>query len=163
MSTKSKNLRRFYETRSLNPYTLSPKPWQDIKKGETVVPYGGCYWDNDQMSTKGRKVRLDGPLGEFFNRELYRTVQFTIRERLLRSNEKQFQRGLVFKARRFFVSLNSRPRVIKKKKKTGRKVRLARTERRLPRLSTNRMHTGDCSWYKSCPVQSAVGGVSSGV
>ena len=37
--------------------------------------------------------------------------------RLLRSNEKQFRGGLVFKARRLFVSLNSRPRVIKKKKK----------------------------------------------
>jgi len=34
---------------------------------------------------------------------------------LLRGNEKQFRRGLVFKARRLFVSLNSRPRVIKKK------------------------------------------------
>ena len=29
-----------------------------------------------------------------------RTVQLTIRERMLRSNEKQFQGGLVFKARR---------------------------------------------------------------
>ena len=37
--------------------------------------------------------------------------------RLLRSNEKQFRGGLVFKARRRVVSLNSRPRVIKKKKK----------------------------------------------
>ena len=41
-----------------------------------------------------------GPLGEFFNRELYRTVQLTIREQLLRSKEKQLQGGLVFKARR---------------------------------------------------------------
>jgi hypothetical protein len=32
---------------------------------------------------------------------------------VLRSNEKQFRGGLVFKT---FVSLNSRPRVIKKKK-----------------------------------------------
>ena len=39
---------------------------------------------------------------------------------MLRSNEKQFQEGLVFKARRLFVSLNSRPRVIKKKKKATR-------------------------------------------
>ena len=36
---------------------------------------------------------------------------------MLRSNGKQFQGGLVFKARRLFVSLNSRPRVTKKKKK----------------------------------------------
>jgi len=33
------------------------------------------------------------------------------------SNEKRFRRGLVFKARRLFVSLISRPRVIKKKKR----------------------------------------------
>ena len=32
------------------------------------------------------------------------------------SYEKQFRAGLVFKARRLVVSLNSRPRVIKKKK-----------------------------------------------
>jgi hypothetical protein len=44
--------------------------------------------------------RLDGPLGEFFNRELYRTVQLPIREQRLRSNEKQFQGGLVFKVQR---------------------------------------------------------------
>ena len=44
--------------------------------------------------------RHDGPLGEFFNRELYRPVQFPIQEQLLRSNEKQFRGGLVFKARR---------------------------------------------------------------
>ena len=31
---------------------------------------------------------------------LYRTVQFSIQEQLLRSNEKQFRGGLVFKARR---------------------------------------------------------------
>jgi len=49
--------------------------------------------------------RHDGPLGEFFNRELYRNVQFSssvqlsIQEQLLRSNEKQFQGGLVCKAR----------------------------------------------------------------
>ena len=46
-----------------------------------------------------------------------RTVQLTIREQLLRSNEKQFQGGLVLKARRLFVSLNSRPRVIKKRER----------------------------------------------
>ena len=34
------------------------------------------------------------------NRELYRTVQLSVREQRLRSNEKQFQGGLVFKARR---------------------------------------------------------------
>ena len=39
-------------------------------------------------------------LGEFSNRELYRTVQLPIREQLLRSNAKQVQGGLVFKARR---------------------------------------------------------------
>ena len=44
--------------------------------------------------------RHDGPLEEFFNRELYRTVQFSIQEQLLRSIEKQFQGGLVFEARR---------------------------------------------------------------
>jgi len=33
------------------------------------------------------------------------------------SNEKLFQGGLVFKAHRLLVSLNSRPRVIKKKQK----------------------------------------------
>ena len=33
------------------------------------------------------------------------------------SNEKQFRGGLVFKVLRLVVSLNSRPRVIKKKKK----------------------------------------------
>ena len=43
--------------------------------------------------------RHDGPLGECFNRELYRPVQFSIQEQLLRSNEKQFRGGLVFKAR----------------------------------------------------------------
>ena len=43
--------------------------------------------------------RHDGPLGECFNRELYRPVQFSIQEKLLRSNEKQFRGGLVFKAR----------------------------------------------------------------
>ena len=36
------------------------------------------------------------------------------------SNEKQFRGGLVFKARRLVVSLNSRPRVIKKKKRESR-------------------------------------------
>ena len=36
---------------------------------------------------------------------------------LLRSNEKQLRGGLVFKARRLVLSLNSRPRVMKKKKK----------------------------------------------
>jgi len=51
-------------------------------------------------------------LGAF---KTYRTVQLTIREQLFRSNEKQFQGGLVFKARRLFVSLNFRPRVIKKR------------------------------------------------
>ena len=35
---------------------------------------------------------------------------------MLRSNEKQFRGGLVFKARRLVVSLNSRPRVMKEKK-----------------------------------------------
>ena len=40
------------------------------------------------------------PLGECFKRELYRTVQLPIQEQLLRSIEKQFQGGLVFKARR---------------------------------------------------------------
>ena len=34
-----------------------------------------------------------------FNRELYRTAQLSIQEQLLRSNEKQFRGGLVFKAR----------------------------------------------------------------
>ena len=38
---------------------------------------------------------------------------------MLRSNEKQF---LVFEARRLFVSLNSRPRVIKKKEEVTRMV-----------------------------------------
>jgi len=33
-------------------------------------------------------------------RILYRTVQFSIQEQVLRSNEKQFQGGLAFKARR---------------------------------------------------------------
>ena len=44
--------------------------------------------------------RHDGPLGEFSNRELYRTVQLPIREQRLRSNVKQFQGGRVFKAHR---------------------------------------------------------------
>ena len=44
--------------------------------------------------------RHDGPLGEFSNRELYRTVQLSIREQRLRSNVKQFQGGCVFKAHR---------------------------------------------------------------
>ena len=35
-------------------------------------------------------------------------------------NEKQLRGGLVFKARRLVVSLNSRPRVIKNKKREGR-------------------------------------------
>ena len=34
-----------------------------------------------------------------------------------RSNEKQFRGGLVFRTRRLYVSLNSRPRVTKKKMK----------------------------------------------
>ena len=49
---------------------------------------------------------------------------FSIQEQLLRSDEKQFQDGLVFKARRLFVSLNSRPRVIKKKKKKSSGLRV---------------------------------------
>ena len=44
--------------------------------------------------------------------------QHSIQEQLLRRNAKQFQGGLVFKARRLVVSFNSRPRVIKKKKKS---------------------------------------------
>ena len=36
-------------------------------------------------------------------------------EQLNRCNEKQFRGGLVVKARRLLVSLNSRPRIIKKK------------------------------------------------
>ena len=36
---------------------------------------------------------------------------------MLVRDEKQFQGGLVFKAHRPFVSLNSRPRVIKKKRR----------------------------------------------
>ena len=46
------------------------------------------------------------------DRELYRTVQLSIREQRLRSNVKQT-----------FVSLNSRPRVIKKKKKSRAPMR----------------------------------------
>ena len=46
-----------------------------------------------------------------------RTV-ISIQEQLLRSDEKQFRGGLVFKARRLVVSLNSRPRVMKKKKES---------------------------------------------
>ena len=38
-------------------------------------------------------------------------------EQLLRSNEKQFRGGLAFKARRLVVSVNFRPRVIKKREK----------------------------------------------
>ena len=37
---------------------------------------------------------------EFFNRELYCPLQFSIQEQLLRSNEKQFRGGPVLKARR---------------------------------------------------------------
>jgi hypothetical protein len=44
-------------------------------------------------------------------------VEYSIREQLLRSNERQFRGGLVCKARRLVVSLNSRPRVIKKKRR----------------------------------------------
>ena len=64
-----------------------------------------------ESSTRGFNPRLDAPdweggvgllLPGAVRRELYRTVQFTIRERLLRSNEKQFQGGLVFKARGLF-------------------------------------------------------------
>jgi len=39
------------------------------------------------------RAMSSGPLGEFFNRELYQTVQFPIREQLLRSIAKQFQEG----------------------------------------------------------------------
>ena len=39
------------------------------------------------------------------------------KKQLLRRNVKRFRGGLVFKARRLEVSLNSRPRVIKKKEK----------------------------------------------
>ena len=39
-------------------------------------------------------------IGSIFRVVPFDTVQFTIREQLLRSNEKQFQGGLVFKARR---------------------------------------------------------------
>jgi hypothetical protein len=53
-----------------------------------------------------------------------RKVQHSIQEQLLRSNEKQFRGGLVFKARRLVVSLSSRPRVIKKKKKKEREYSL---------------------------------------
>ena len=75
-----------------------------------------CACVSDSESERAREVRrLDEsvsvsrftcrharPAGERrpVGRELYRTVQFTIREQLLRSNEKQFQGGLVFKARR---------------------------------------------------------------
>jgi len=48
--------------------------------------------------------RHNGPLGEFFNGELYRMVQVSIQEQLLHSNEKQFQGGLVFKARRLCIT-----------------------------------------------------------
>ena len=72
-------------------------------------------WDKPgrRLSRHARSQRT--PLGEFLNRELYRLVQHAIQEQLLRSNEKPFRGGLVFKARRLVVSLNSRPRVIKKK------------------------------------------------
>ena len=45
------------------------------------------------------------------------TQPYCLHEQLLRSNGKQFRGGLVFKACRLVVSLKSRPRVIKEKKK----------------------------------------------
>ena len=39
-----------------------------------------------------------------------------------RCHEKQFRGGLVLKARRLFVSLNSRPRVIKREREREREV-----------------------------------------
>ena len=50
-------------------------------------------------------------------------------EQLLRSDERQFRGGLVFKARRLLVSLISRPRVIKKKKKKHLALEAAQHER----------------------------------
>ena len=43
-------------------------------------------------------------------------IRFSIQEQLLRSDEKQFQGGLVFKARRLVHHSTLKPRVIKKKK-----------------------------------------------
>ena len=51
---------------------------------------------------------------------------------LLRRKEKQFRGGLVFKARRLVVSLNSRPRVIKKKKKKSGEPRATHVPRPFP-------------------------------
>ena len=49
---------------------------------------------------------------------------------LLRSNGKQFAGGLVFKARRLCVSLNSRPRVIQKKKEAANGAERGRHDER---------------------------------
>ena len=69
-----------------------------------------------------RSFKQDLPLGEVLNRELYRSVQFSIQEQLLRSSEKRFREELVFKARRLFVSINFRPRVIKKRREALRRL-----------------------------------------
>ena len=69
---------------------------------------GGVTFQNSLFTTlcemkslgSGRDERHDGPLGQFFKRELYRTVHSSVQEQLLRSIEKQIQGGLVFKAGR---------------------------------------------------------------
>ena len=76
-------------------------PYPEPKSAPKVSEGVGCH-----LAVPGRGdvcqigctslERHDGALGEFSNRELYRTAQLSIREQLLRSNEKQ----LVFKARR---------------------------------------------------------------
>ena len=63
-------------------------------------PRGESRWPHVCQIGCTSLERHDGPLGEFLNQELYRTVQLLIQEQLLRSNEKPFQGGLVFKARR---------------------------------------------------------------
>ena len=53
-------------------------------------------------------VRHDGSLKEFLNWELHRSVHSSICEQPLHKNVQRFRGGLVFKAHRRCVSLNSR-------------------------------------------------------
>jgi len=72
---------------------------------------GGTRFKNNSFAVM-RSTSEEGAYSRLVDL-LYHLIQ----EQLLRSNEQQFRGGLVFKARRLVVSLDSRPRVIKKKKK----------------------------------------------
>jgi hydroxymethylglutaryl-CoA reductase (NADPH) len=66
-------------------------------------------------------VRHDGSLGEILDWELYRAVQLSISEQLLRRNVEPFRGGLVFRAHRLLYHSTLGSRVIKKSKKKKKK------------------------------------------